>query len=222
MIDGGGTAATPLDHLPAGRKLVGLAVLATVLFFFDDPRILAGADLVGLTVMLSTRRPMRRLAADLAVPVTAVLFVGLADLLLVDAGTALVAVLRLLALLLLAEAVSLTTTTGELAETFEAALGPFDRLGLVDAPRVALTLTLAIRFVPLIGEEVATIREAQAVRGLSGHPLALAVPLIVRVLVRAEAVAEAIDARGFPPPRPGRDGARARPTNPSGDPHEHP
>ena len=42
-------------------------------------------------------------------------------------------------------------------------------------------------------------RLEQAARGLGSHPIAVVVPLVVRTLVRAGEVADAIDARGFPP-----------------------
>jgi biotin transport system permease protein len=230
MIDGIGERGTTLLHrLPAGGKLVGLAVVATLLFFVSNPALLAAALPIGAVAMLATGRPWALLLRQITVPAITIALVGLADLLLVDTETAVVAVLRLTALLLFAVAVTLTTTSAELADTFERALAPLDRAGLVDAPRVALTLTLAIRFVPLVGEEIAAIREAQAVRGLSGHPVALAVPLVVRILVRAERVAEAIDARGFPPPRPDRSrsstspmGGAPSPSKTPGDPHDHP
>ena len=61
-----------------------------------------------------------------------------------------------------------------------------------------MTLTLALRFVPLIVEEAREIREAQAARGLGSHPIAVIVPLVVRTLVRAQVVADAIDARLSP------------------------
>ena len=39
------------------------------------------------------------------------------------------------------------------------------------------------------------VREAQRARGLDRHPLALAVPLVLRTLKMADEVAEAIEAR---------------------------
>mgnify|MGYP001225656956 FL=1 len=124
---------------------------------------------------------------------------GLADWWLIDAATALAVVLRLGAIALIAHAVTVTTTTSELTEVLERLFAPAERLGLVDAARAALTVTLALRFVPLITQEAREIREAQAARGLEGSVVALAVPLLVRILVRAEELADAIDARGFPP-----------------------
>jgi biotin transport system permease protein len=225
MIEGRGTTGTtPLHRLPAGAKLTGLAVVATVLFFVASPAVLGGAAAAALLVLLSTGCDRRRLARDLAMPVAVIAAVGLADLVFVDAATAAVVVPRLLALAFLAWAVVVTTTSAELLDTFERALMPFDRLGLIDAARASLTLSLALRFVPLIVEEAAEIREAQAARGLDGHPLAVIVPLVVRTLVRAEAVADAIDARGFPPPR-NSNNARREPSDThseNGPPHEHP
>ena len=200
MIDGlGSTGTTPLHRLPAGVKLAGLAVIATVLFVVREPMVLTAAAAAAIAVALSTGRGVAATARDLALPLGLVAAIGAVEWGLGDGEVAACVVPRLVALLFLAHAVTLTTSTAELAETFEAGLAPFERLGLIDAGRAALTLTLAIRFVPLIVEEAREIREAQAARGLTIRPTALIVPLVVRVLVRAEEVADAIDARGFPP-----------------------
>lgn len=200
MIEGlGRTGTTPLHRLAPGPKLAGLAIVATALFFVDRPIVLAVAALVALGVLRSTGRRFGEIARDLALPMTVIAALGVVHVLFVDVATAASVVPRLLALAFAAHAVTLTTTTAELTETFERALGPFEWIGLVDAGRAALTLTLALRFVPLIVEEAREIREAQAARGLGSHPVAVIVPLVVRTLVRAQAVADAIDARGFPP-----------------------
>lgn len=202
MIDGLGRAGTTLLHrLPAGAKLAGLAVLATALFFVDRPEVLLAAAGLALALLRSTGRPLATLLAELKGPIVVIALLGVVDLAFVDVEAAAIVVPRLLALAFLAHAVVTTTTTGELVDTLERALSPFDRLGLLDAARVSLTLTLALRFVPLIAQEAHEIREAQAARGLGSHPIAVIVPLVVRTLVRAQAVADAIDARGFPPQR---------------------
>ena len=197
--DGERIGTTPLHRLSAGVKLGGLMGLALALFLIDDARVLTGAALVGIAVARSTGRRLTRLLRDLMGALIVIAAVGVVDWVFVDPATALTVVPRLVALAVFAHAVTLTTTTTEFAETLETAFRPLERIGLVDAARASLTLTLAIRFVPLIVEEAREIREAQAARGLAASPLALAVPLVVRVLVRAEEVADAIDARGFPP-----------------------
>jgi biotin transport system permease protein len=206
-----------LRRVPAGAKLGGLLVFGGAVFLIGSATVLAFIAGVAALFLRSTGRPATALARDLAWPIGVLLFVLGATALLDDPGPALVSFLRLLAILFAAHAVTLTTTTAELMAAIEALLAPLDRRGLVDAGRVSLTLTLAIRFIPVIAEEAREIRDAQAARGLAAHPLALAVPLAVRVLVRAEAVADAIEARGFAAPRNGGviSGAAASPGAPS-------
>lgn len=219
---------TPLHRLGAGTKLAGLAVLATLLFLISEPPVLAVALAAAIGLARSTGATFRDLARDLRAPALVLAALGLVDWLFVDTATAVTVVLRLGALMFLAHAVTVTTTTSELTEVLERLFVPLDRIGLVDAERAALTVTLAIRFVPLLMDEVGEIREAQAVRGLSGNPIALAVPLLVRVLVRAEEVADAIDARGFPaldrtrrdPPSPPSHSTE-RPSNEGSRSHDH-
>lgn len=200
MIEGlGSDGTTPLHRLPAGTKLVGLAVFATALFLIDHVGATAVAAAAGLLALASTGLGIARIRRALTGPLLVIAAVGVVDALFVDGRTAAVVVLRLSALAFLAQAVVSTTTTEAMSEVFERALTPLDRLGLVDAARASLALTLALRFVPLIVEEATAIREAQAARGLSNHPIAVIVPLVVRTLVRAERISDAIDARGFPP-----------------------
>ncbi|MEJ1938095.1 CbiQ family ECF transporter T component, partial [Nostoc sp. NIES-2111] len=120
---------------------------------------------------------------------------------------------RLLALLAAAHSVAVTTPTPDLLAAFERALMPLERIGLLDASRAALTVSLAIRFVPVLAEGARTSRRARAARGLGGHPVALAVPLVVRCLRRADALTLALAARGW-------DRARATPVPPDGPRHE--
>lgn len=79
--------------------------------------------------------------------------------------------------------------------------------------KAGLTMATAIRFVPLVNAERTVITEAQRARGLrleSGNPLSRArkyvsiiAPLFLRAIDLAQALALALDARGFGA-RPGR------------------
>jgi biotin transport system permease protein len=109
-----------------------------------------------------------------------------------DQGIAMV--LRLAALILLAALVTLTTRTGDMVMALERALRPLARLG-IDPDRISLAISLALRFIPVLGERLAQIREAQRARSLDRNLLALAVPLLVHCLRTADAVADAIEAR---------------------------
>jgi biotin transport system permease protein len=80
-------------------------------------------------------------------------------------------------------------------EALVAGLGPLRRIG-VNPDRVALVLALTIRCIPVISEIVVSVREAQIARGASRNPLALVVPVVIRTLRAAEALGEALTARG--------------------------
>jgi biotin transport system permease protein len=62
--------------------------------------------------------------------------------------------------------------------------------------RIGLVIAMTLRFIPLVADQAARIREAQAARGADGLRLTLVVPLLVQVLRMAAAVGEALDARG--------------------------
>jgi biotin transport system permease protein len=76
----------------------------------------------------------------------------------------------------------------------ERALHPLARFG-IDPSQIGLVISLALRFIPVLGERLTQIREAQRARGLERNILALAVPLLLHCLHMADAVADAIDAR---------------------------
>ncbi|MGV2909047.1 energy-coupling factor transporter transmembrane component T family protein [Achromobacter sp. AGC25] len=186
---------TPLHRLPAWLKLAALVAAGAGLFMLRDPRwlALAFAAAVGLTgsTGVTAAAVWRQTRGLLWVLLAVALFTGWFQGWL----EALAVVLRVGAMVGLALAVTLSTRTSDLIAVCERALTPFERIGLVDAGKVALALALALRFVPEIWRNFQEIREAQAARGLGTHPVALIVPLIVLTLKRAQEVAEAIDAR---------------------------
>jgi biotin transport system permease protein len=67
---------------------------------------------------------------------------------------------------------------------------------------------MALRFIPLVAERAARIREAQAARGGSRRLTILVVPLLVQVLQMAHTTAEALDARGADDDAPPRTRGR--------------
>lgn len=111
-----------------------------------------------------------------------------------DIVTAVAIGLRLAVLLLLGAVFTLTTQVSDLLEVFRRALGWTARFG-VDVEKTSLALALAIRFVPLIAEIAAEVREAQAARGLENNVFAVAMPVLHRTLQMAGDIADAIDAR---------------------------
>jgi biotin transport system permease protein len=62
---------------------------------------------------------------------------------------------------------------------------------------VGLLVALTIRCIPLIAQIVAEVLEARRARGTRGSVMALAVPVVVRSLYAADALGEALVARGL-------------------------
>jgi energy-coupling factor transport system permease protein len=116
--------------------------------------------------------------------------------------------LALRILLLVSSAGLLTATTAPvaLADGIEDLLSPLKRVRF-PAHEVAMMMTIALRFIPTLGEEAEKIKGAQAARGADfseGGPLRRArsfipvlVPLTVGAFRRADQLADAMESRGY-------------------------
>ncbi|NLW07828.1 MAG: energy-coupling factor transporter transmembrane protein EcfT [Clostridia bacterium] len=114
----------------------------------------------------------------------------------------LMALARVFYLVLAAALLTATTDPLSLADGLEKLLRPGTRLGL-PSQELALMLTLALRFVPTMLEEAERIMRAQMARGASFKGLKvknlmpLIIPLFISAFRRAEALAEAMEARAY-------------------------
>jgi energy-coupling factor transporter transmembrane protein EcfT len=111
-------------------------------------------------------------------------------------------------LLLYSSALLLTMTTlpSEIIRGLEKLLKPLELIGIPTSD-LALMLSIALRFIPIIYEEFTKIREAQAARGADyqvGDLLqrirtvaTLTMPLTVNTCSRAEELTAAMEARGY-------------------------
>jgi biotin transport system permease protein len=183
-----------LHRMPPGPKLLVLLIAGSTLVLVTDWRWLALLCLAVLLLYAHSGIGWRAGWAQLR-PAAALLGVLLAvQLLFGDAMAGVAMVLRFAALILIAALVTLTTRVSDMVTTLQRALLPLQRFG-IDPARVSLAISLALRFIPVLGERVAQIREAQRARGLERNLFAIAVPLLVHCLRMADAVAEAIEAR---------------------------
>lgn len=115
---------------------------------------------------------------------------------------------RLSSLILLVSLLTFCTTITELAHGTEHLLSPLQRVGL-PAHELALVLTLALRFLPLLAREMERIMKAQAARGAdfgthswnflqrTRRMFPLLIPLFLISLRRAEELIEAMEARCY-------------------------
>ncbi len=182
-----------LHRTPASVKLVGLAVLATVVLAVSSAWAI-GLATVGVVVLFAS--------AGLGVTTVWAQIRPLRWVLLILFGfhaasrgwdSAAVVSGKLAVTVTLAALLTLTTQVSQLLDALERVLR---RVPGVDAERVALVLTLAIRAIPHVAGLAAEIRDAQRARGVGVDLRAYGVPLIVRSLRYADAVGEALVARG--------------------------
>lgn len=121
----------------------------------------------------------------------------------------LVSLARFVDLMILASILTNTTPLAHLAYGLEDMLRPFGRLG-VPAHEVSLIFILALRFVPILAEQLETLAKAQASRGAdlgtggrwrfwrtARAMLVLIVPLFLDAFRRAEELIVAMEARCY-------------------------
>ncbi|UFS99797.1 energy-coupling factor transporter transmembrane component T family protein [Nocardia huaxiensis] len=188
-------ARTPVHTVPAGAKLLVLAITGTALFFVPSILWLAVALAVVLGLYALGKIPWRTTTRQvLGLTPFLALIIG-AQWVFTGGESAVLVGERILTLVLLANLVTLTTRTTAMIDTIERALGPLRPLG-VRPERVGLLVAMTIRFIPVIREQAELVRDAQRARGIERSTVFL-IPLLIRTLRMADGVGEALDARGL-------------------------
>jgi biotin transport system permease protein len=187
---------SPVHRLPAAVKLLLLVALGVASVFLRAPVPVGGAIVIviacyavaGLSPAVAIRQvwPMRWILVFI-----------LAFQWWARGWQSAVVVVGVIAVLVMAAAlVTLTTRTSALVDVLVSVCRPLRVVG-VDPDRVGLVIALAIRSVPIVAGFATQIRDAQRARGARPSPRAYAAPLIVRSLRHADAVGEALAARGL-------------------------
>ncbi len=188
---------TPLHRASARLKLILLFTAAVTLFLVHSPWLLAAAAIAAAGLYASTGIGLAEGVRRVRFVLFTVALVALANYTFHSLADALAVLFRLGALVLLAAAVTATTTVSAFMDEITRLLRPLERFGFVRAADVSLAVGLVLRFVPEILARYGDIREAHRARGLRIRPLGVLVPLIILTLKDADTIAMAIDARGF-------------------------
>ncbi len=179
----------------AGHKLVALVLAGAGSVFLDEVwQVLVALGLVSVgygIAGISLSAAVAQLRPLLWIALATVLFHVVVN----GPARAAVVVGVIAVLVLLAALVTLTTRTTDLVDALVVGCGPLRLVG-VDPARVGLLLALGIRSVPIVVGLAEQVRDAQRARGLAASPRAFVVPLIVRSLRHADALGEALVARG--------------------------
>ena len=192
----GGTPRT-VGRMPVGTRLLGMLVAEVLLVVLvrSLPAAAIAAGLVSTAYLVVGVGPAQMWRTLRVVLLFAVVVVALQAIVLPWQRAVLIGAVMVLAVAI-AALVTLTTSATDLLDALERGLEPLRPLG-VDPERVALTLALTARTVPVIGGFGIRLREAGRARGVRLGVTPYAVGLVVLTLQHAERVGEALRARGI-------------------------
>ncbi|ACZ22106.1 ABC-type cobalt transport system, permease component CbiQ [Sanguibacter keddieii DSM 10542] len=188
--------STWLHRLSPGWKILTLAVLSVALTVWRTPAVALTALGVAVLLLVVSGAPLRQTARAL-LPVTLVAaLLGVFQWWSRDLSAAVAVSGTLLALVVTATVVTVTSPADRVLDTVVRAAGPLRHVGL--SPEVVgLTVTLMLRSVPLLVELAWEVRDAARARGLERSPRAYLVPFVLRTVARAHRTGDALAARGI-------------------------
>jgi biotin transport system permease protein len=185
---------TWLHGVRAGVKLGVLCVFTAVLFGISNVWVMAGA--LAMVVALHAQGwAFAGHAGRMLWPVWPfVVVVGVWHGVTGDALQGTVIILRMLTAIAAANLVTMTTRLSDMLEVVDWLLQPFGRV--LPVRRVALSVALVVRFVPVLGQRYAVIADAWRARAWRRAGWRVMVPMLLAVIDDADQVAEALRARG--------------------------
>ncbi len=186
-----------LHRMSPRAKILSLAALSLILFASRSPAFLGVLCVASAVIYLLLRLPLRESWQRLRPVLLTIVIVGLFTLVADSAAQAGIFVLRLTSLMLLAAAVTATTSISDFMTEITALATPLERMRLLKAADIGLAVGLVVRFVPEVLARYQAVRDAHHARGLKPRMMTTAVPMIILTLRNADEIASAIDARGL-------------------------
>lgn len=185
---------TWLHGVPAGFKLLAMAVLGTALFLTNHLGVLGAGAAACALVFASLGRATQGVRRMVAVLIVMALLVAAFHVALGRPVVGAVSALRLAGTSLLGVSLTVSTRYTEWLAVFERLLAPLGRLGLrVD--RFGLQLALMLRFIEIFFVLWKRLDEAHRLR--TGRPggVRLLAPLAIQMLLAARRVADTLRVR---------------------------
>lgn len=184
-----------LHRIPAGWKLLGMSLVVVLLVLLSTPWQLAIAAVAIAGGFALARIPVRVAWQQLWPMRWFLFFIAVFQVIFTGPERAVMVCGTLLLTVAAAALVTLTTRVTEMLDVSQRLLRPLRRFG-VDPDRVGLLLALTIRCIPLMVGIVKEVSEARKARGAGFSVRAMAAPAVVRALRSADAMGDALIARG--------------------------
>lgn len=193
------TLTSPVEiwahRLAAGAKLAALAGATTGLFLLDAPWVLALAGVTAAGLYASGGVGFAKAGVRQLWPLWPfVVLVGLWHLWTGDIAGGAVVLLRMVTAVALANFITMTTRLSDMLAVFERLARPL--APILPPRRLALAFALVIRFIPVMLERMALIRQSWSARSPRPPRWRVMVPATLSALDDADRVAEALRARG--------------------------
>lgn len=186
---------TPIHRMPAGWKFLILLIFILTTAIWVKSAIPALVVLVGVILLYVLARIPAGIAWSQVWPVLPVLLLlGAFQWWQQGADRAFGITGSLLAALMLAALLTLTTKLEAMMDALEHMLQPFSRWLPVE--KIVLAFSLTLRLIPLMFGTVFEVLDARKARGAAFSIRALGTPVLIRAIRRAQAIADALLARG--------------------------
>ena len=187
---------SPIHRMPAGPKVVVfMALTLAITLAARTAWALPGLFALVVGGYLVAGLGMRDLLRQVVVVRWVMLVMLLAQLVFLPPLVAVANSGRVLAVIVLAALITLTTRIPDLLDATERSLAPLRRFG-VNPSSIGLLLAMTITAIPVIAGFAASIREAQRARGVPLRLGTFVVPLLVMALKHSDDLADALVARG--------------------------
>ncbi|WP_353648650.1 energy-coupling factor transporter transmembrane protein EcfT [Nakamurella sp. A5-74] len=183
-----------LHRMAAGQQLLGLIVALVAIAVTRSWWTLGVAAAATLALYAVGGIPTSALWQQVRPLRWVVLFIGVLQWITTGWQAALTVCGTLIVSVALAALFTLTTRVTAMLDLSVKLLHPLRRF--VDPDRVGLVLAMTIRAVPLMVSIVQDVRQARTARGAGFSLRAMAVPAVVRALRQADAMGDALIARG--------------------------
>jgi biotin transport system permease protein len=184
-----------VHRIPAGWKLLAMVLAITGVILLSAPWQLGVAALVLAVGFAVAGIPARTVWAQLWPMRWFIIVIATFQVVFAGPERAVMVCGTLLLTVGIAALVTLTTRVTEMLDVCQRLLRPLRRFG-VDPDRTGLVLALTIRCIPLMVEIVGAVSEARKARGAGFSLRAMAAPAVVRALRAADAMGDALIARG--------------------------
>lgn len=211
-----------LHRLDPRTKIFGMLAIMVALFFVNNWIGLVYAAVVVFAVLFASRVPLKFYIRGVKPLRWILLFTAAIQIFLTPGEIiwqwgilhitaegvrlAIFMCVRLVLLVMTTSVLTLTTTPIVLTDAVENLLSPFKRIG-VPAHELAMMMTIALRFIPLLADEAEKIMAAQKARGAAFDEgglmdraralLPILVPLFLSAINRASELAMAMEARCY-------------------------